>query len=46
MDVRGGGYNAQAEATRMAIAKAISAYDHGYEAPLRMSGYPIAVRRF
>jgi len=39
LDVRGGGHHAQAEASRMALAKAISSYDHGYEAPLRMSGF-------
>jgi ribosomal protein S9 len=38
--VMGGGVNAQAEAVRMAVAKALNAYDNAYSATLRRAGYP------
>ncbi len=37
--VKGGGYNAQAEAARTAISKALTAQDHNYAASLRRCGY-------
>lgn len=38
--VQGGGVNAQAEAVRMAVSKALSTYDPDYAASLRRAGYP------
>jgi ribosomal protein S9 len=44
--VTGGGVNAQAEAVRMAVAKALNAYDNAYSATLRRAGYLINVIRY